>query len=118
MASDSPWPTPNLCSPQPPALASPQVITQNELRRLQTLLCQRRDADRLRKSILERLRTGANIESGSLTVQIEEKWIRQITRTALEGIWGTEYVESLRQHVPETVQRHLRVVDQSNQAEM
>lgn len=101
-----------------PTLPLPSVVTQDELRQLQALQQQRRESDRLRKSILKRLRAGAGIESGPLTAEIEEKCIRQITRTALEDLWGNEYVENLRHHLPETVQHHLKITNQSNHAEL
>ena len=105
-------PSPDRSIPAPP-IPSPSDVTQHELRQLQVVLRQRREAERLRKSILERLRAGANVECGPLKVEIEEKQVRQITRTVLEGIWGQEYVQNLRQYLPCTVQRHLKVTDQS-----
>lgn len=116
-STDRQWPSPNHSIPAPP-VPSPAPVTQDELRQLQIALRQRREADRLRKSILERLRAGADIESGSLTAEIEEKWARRFTRAALEVLWGTEYVEYLRQHLPETIQRHLKVLDQSSETEI
>ena len=102
----------------PPRLPRPAVVSQDELRQLQEWQRRRRQAERLRNSILDRLNAGADIESGTLTIEIEEKPVRQISRTALEGLWGAEYVERLRHHIPETVQRHVRVIDQSTQMDM
>ncbi len=97
--------------PAPP-MPAPADVTQDELRRLQAGLRQRRETEQLRKSILERMSAGAHIEAGPLTVEIEEKQVRQITRSVLERFWGQHYVENLRQHLPCTVRRHLRATDQ------
>lgn len=109
-SADSPIPAPFVPSPAP--------VTQDELSQLEVALRRRREADRLRKSILDRLRAGAGVENGRLTARIEQRRVRQVPRAALAQMWGNEYVEHLRQHLPETVQRHLKISDQSNQAEM
>lgn len=118
MSTESPWSFSSPTAPHPPTLPPPQAVTQDELRRLQTGLRQRRETERLRKSILERLGAGAGIECGPLTAEVEEKRMRQITRTVLERLWGSEYVENLRQHLPYTVQRHLKVTNQSSLTEL
>ena len=107
------WPSPFTPPPAPPVLPPPQIVTQDELQRLQALLHQRREAERLRKSILERLTAGAAIESGHLTARIRQSSCRRITRSALEQFWGTEYVENLRQQIPESSQVHLVIENQS-----
>ncbi len=100
------------------SLERTQGISQAEIERLRELQARNREYRQLRSSIVERLAAGAATEEGRLAVRIEEKRLRQISRSALIGIWGDEYVENLRQNLPETVQRHLKVMDQSNLADM
>ncbi|MCA9037138.1 MAG: hypothetical protein KDA91_18505 [Planctomycetaceae bacterium] len=107
------WPSPFTPTPAPPVLPPPQIVTQDELQRLQVLLHQRREAERLRKSILERLADGAATEDGRLTARIRQSSCRRISRSALVRLWGEEYVESLRRQIPETPQAHLVIEDQS-----
>lgn len=100
------------------SLERTQGISQAEIERLRELQTRNREYRQLRSSIVERLAVGAATEEGRLAVRVEEKRYRQISRSALEQIWGGEYVENLRHHLPETVQWHLKVVDLSNRMEM
>lgn len=77
------WPSPFTPTPAPPVLPPPQIVTQDELQRLEALLHQRREAERLRKSIFERLADGAATEDGRLTACIRQSSCRRISRSAL-----------------------------------
>ena len=101
-----------------PNLPAPSQISQSELERLAQLQMNRREFNRLRQSVLQRLTAGASIEHGRYHVSVEQKHSRRFGRHALEQLWGVEYVQQLQASLPESVSQHLRVTDQLPIAEL
>ena len=98
----------------PPSL----TIGQCEVARLLELQGPAREYDRLRRSIVERLKAGADTEQGRYTVRVDLRYSRRFSRQVLEQFWGKEYVQQLQASLPQSASHHLHVTDQTQLTEI
>ena len=100
-------PTPDCPRPVHPS----DMITQAEIRELAELLEPHRRHDQLRRSIIERLDAGVEVEHGELGINLYVE-SRQVPKWAeLERCLPPETIEHLRVNIVRTPVRHLRIID-------
>jgi hypothetical protein len=100
-----------------PVLQLPAEVSQCELERLTQLQGLAAEYTRLRKSITDRITSGATIQFGRLTATVKEQHSKRFNRKMLEKLLGDAYVRQLHEQLEFSASRRLVISDQSQQVE-
>ena len=92
-----------------------EIILQRELKQYRELADESRRVtagqEALRKSLIARIRSGAEVEPGHLGARLEESSTQRFSFDALVQILGLKQAEKIKVQLPVSVSHSLKIVD-------